>query len=158
MSYSSTWYLVLAGMIHILDEVTSKPWYARSKHPTQLAKVSFDEILDLTAGVFFLPPEQFIICTTSYFTLEMRHHTLWGGFPSRFSPEQGGDTGTHDEDGVFGKISSRSFHRRIARRLFALEHLSSRVEKLTSQKGPGIRKLRSSGSLTLLRGGPLNNG
>ena len=53
MSYSSTWYLVLAGMIHILDEVTSKPWYARSKHPTQLAKVSFDEILDLTAGVFF---------------------------------------------------------------------------------------------------------
>ena len=52
MSYSSTWYLVLAGMIHILDEVTSKPWYARSKHPTQLAKVSFDEILDLTADVF----------------------------------------------------------------------------------------------------------
>ena len=27
-------------------------WYARSKYPTQLAKMSFDEILDLTADAF----------------------------------------------------------------------------------------------------------
>ena len=30
------------------------PSYARSKYPTQLAKMSFDKILDLTAVVFFL--------------------------------------------------------------------------------------------------------
>ena len=37
---------------NILDEVTSNPKYARSKYPAQLAKMSFDEILDLTADVF----------------------------------------------------------------------------------------------------------
>ena len=33
-------------------EVSQNPSYARSKYPTQLAKISFDEISDLTADVF----------------------------------------------------------------------------------------------------------
>ena len=36
---------------NILDEVTQNPSYARSKYSKQLAKMSFDEILDLTADV-----------------------------------------------------------------------------------------------------------
>ena len=31
---------------------THNPYYARSEYHTQLAKMSFDEIFDLTAGVF----------------------------------------------------------------------------------------------------------
>ena len=41
------------GFRNILDEVTENPWYARSKYPTQLAKMSFDEIFDLTVDVFY---------------------------------------------------------------------------------------------------------
>ena len=37
--------------INILDDL-QKPSYARSRYPTQLAKMSFDEILDLAADVF----------------------------------------------------------------------------------------------------------
>ena len=37
---------------NIFDEVTQNPSYAWSKNPTQLAKLSFDEILDLTADIF----------------------------------------------------------------------------------------------------------
>ena len=33
-------------------EVTWNPQYARSKYPAQLAKINFDEILDLTADIF----------------------------------------------------------------------------------------------------------
>ena len=40
-------------MTNILDEGTQNPSHARSKYPTQLAKMSFDEFLDLTADVFF---------------------------------------------------------------------------------------------------------
>ena len=32
---------------------THNPQYARSEYHTQLAKMSFDEIFDLTAGVYF---------------------------------------------------------------------------------------------------------
>ena len=32
---------------------THNPKFARSEYPTQLAKMSFDKILDLTAGVYF---------------------------------------------------------------------------------------------------------
>ena len=32
---------------------THNPYYARSEYHTQLAKMSFDKIFDLTAGVYF---------------------------------------------------------------------------------------------------------
>ena len=36
---------------NILDEVTQNPSYARSKYPTQLAKMSSDQIFDLRADI-----------------------------------------------------------------------------------------------------------
>ena len=38
---------------YILNEDTPQVIYARSKYHTQLAQMSFDEILDLTAGALF---------------------------------------------------------------------------------------------------------
>ena len=43
-----------------LDEVTQNPYYARSKYPTQLAKMSFHEILDLTALTFYFILQQIL--------------------------------------------------------------------------------------------------
>ena len=64
---------------------THTHYYARSEYHTQLANTSFDEIFDLTAGVYFF--EFFIYCMyilwscmyVVYMTGEERAGVQWGG-------------------------------------------------------------------------------
>ena len=57
---------------------TTGTMYARSKYPTQLAKLSFDEILDLTADVFSFCNMYLVEYVTRN---KATHHTPWHESP-----------------------------------------------------------------------------
>ena len=71
---------------------------------------------------------------------QIRHRIPWDEPPRRVSPKLGG---AHNENGGFGKISSMSFHRHLARRLHPHFH-PPRVEKIAINNNIN-RKIRPRG-------------
>ena len=57
------------------------PQYARSEYHTQLAKIIFDKIFDLTAGVYF-----------DFYNIQLRQRGNEHGYVTRI------DTSTHNEE------------------------------------------------------------